>query len=384
MPKPNIAIITGTRAEYGIWEPVLRALQESKKLRPQLVVTGMHLQNQFGATVRIIEATSPVGIAAKVRMYQGNESPADSFARATAALAKTFRNLKPDLVMVLGDRLEILAAASAALAERIPLAHVHGGETAPGIWDEQIRHAVTKMAHLHFCATRTARQRILQMGEDPRSVHVVGAPALDWAVHEAKLNQRLHARKAGHYDPLLLLHPSSSDEALEYRRAKMLIKLIRDQFPSTSPSGKLTVIGPNNDPGHRGILRACNERNDIKLQMSFSQNGFWISLHMHGLLIGNSSAGIIEAASFGCPAINIGDRQKGRERSPNVLDVPWNESAIRRALHKATKDLAFRRSIAKRKNVYGDGHASAQIFKILESLKFPIPTTKRFHSPTSS
>ena len=174
--KMKVCVVTGTRAEFGIWRPVLKAIEASKKLRLQLVVTGMHLQAGFGDTVSDILAQG-FEIAAEVVMYDPGDTPAMSLARGTAGMAAAFRELKSDLVMVLGDRLEILAASSAALAEQIPIAHLHGGETAPGQWDEQIRHAVTKMAHLHFCATKTAARRIVQMGEDPQSVHVVGACA---------------------------------------------------------------------------------------------------------------------------------------------------------------------------------------------------------------
>ena len=164
MRKPNIAIITGTRAEFGIWTPILHALDRSKKLNLQLIATGMHLQKQFGYTLNDIKKSN-IPLAAEVTMYKAGDAPADSLARATANLAYAFTHLKPDLVMLLGDRLEMLAAANAALACQLPIAHLHGGETAPGQWDEQIRHAITKMAHLHFPATKNASKRIQQMGE---------------------------------------------------------------------------------------------------------------------------------------------------------------------------------------------------------------------------
>jgi len=272
------------------------------------------------------------------------------------------------LVMVLGDRLEMLAAACAALAERVPLAHVHGGETAPGIWDEQIRHAITKMAQVHFCATETAGRRIVRMGEEPGRVHVVGAPALDLAeMAYRKLRQRrrpshgeggIHGNYGG---GVLLLHPTSDSEAREELRAHMVLEALHGM-----PSG-LDIIGPNNDPGYRGILRAY-ERSGLAVTMNVSQEKFWELLSRASYLIGNSSSGIIEAATFGIPVVNIGERQAGRERNDNVIDVAWNREKILDALVQAWEDRRFHRRVARRKNVYGDGKASERIVRLLEGL----------------
>jgi UDP-hydrolysing UDP-N-acetyl-D-glucosamine 2-epimerase len=358
----KIAVITGTRAEFGIWRPVLAAIQQSKKLQLQLLVTGMHLQKNFGNTVQDIENAN-VPIAAKIPMYHANEPPSESLARATAGIAKALRHLQPHLVMVLGDRLEILAAANAALANQLPLAHLHGGETAPGQWDEQIRHAVTKIAHLHFCATKKAAQRIRQMGENPKTIHVVGAPALDLAIQHVKQQKQKTGRA------LVVLHPSSPDPNLEEKRARMILQALHAR--GLQP----TVIGPNNDPGHEGILAAIANTNPI---MSVPQQTFWQLLAGSDLLIGNSSSGILEAATFATPVINIGDRQSGRERNPNIIDTPWNPKAIQAAIQKATSKQ-FQKITAKRQNLYGDGQAAQRILKTLESLKPPIPITKHFH-----
>ncbi len=365
--KKNIAILTGTRAEFGILTPVIRALAASKTLRPQLLVTGMHLQKQFGMTVRDIEA-SGLPIAARIPMYRPTDASADSLARATAGIAKALRDLHIDLLLLLGDRLEMLAGASAALATHTPIAHLHGGEIAPGTWDEQIRHAITKMAHLHFCSTKAAARRIRQMGEDPAAIHRVGAPALD------SMDVGSVAWKRRTEGPiLLLLHPSSPDAALEQRRALLAVRAIGKDHPTT-------VIGPNNDPGHQGILLAYAHR-QLPVRMSLRQSDFWALLSGAALLVGNSSAGILEAASFGIPVINLGDRQKGRQRNANVIDVPWSAGArgIRLALRQALTDPGFRRKAARRKNLYGDGHASRRIVEVLESVKFPMPTTKSLH-----
>lgn len=383
MKKMRVCVVTGTRAEFGIWQMPLRAIMRSPKLELKLVVTGMHLLKEFGNTLRAVE-NSEIPIAAKVSMYRSGEPPAKSLARGIDGLAGAYRKLGADIVLVLGDRLEMLAAASAALAERIPIGHVHGGESAPGIWDEQIRHAITKMAHVHFCATQLAAKRIVQMGEPPARVHVVGAPALDAAAalaNHAGLRaalQRIYAGSGHLRRPVLLLHPSSADDAAEKKRALHVIRALRRVYPEHP----LPAIGPNNDPGHRGILDAyAQRRTDLSFLPSAVQEQFWMMLATAGLLIGNSSSGIIEAATFGIPVINLGDRQAGRQRNPNVIDVPWSAGppGIEHAIRFAISNQPFLKKVAQRKNLYGDGHASERIVRILEKIaRQGIPLEKRF------
>ncbi len=361
----KVCIITGTRAEFGIWRPVLRALEGSKTLQTQLLVTGMHLLPAFGNTQRQIAAEG-FKIAARVPMYRGREAAHASLARGIEGMGRALTRLKPDLVMVLGDRLEMLAAASAALAARIPIAHVHGGESAQGIWDEQIRHAITKMAHVHFCATAVARNRIIQMGEPPSSVHQVGAPALDLAREHYQLCCPIAAkirryRRDGKRGPeaVVVLHPEGGSDADEKRKAAMLIGALRD---ANIP---FDAIGPNNDPGHQGILDAYAEAG-VRVQMNVPQDRFWTLLAYASFLIGNSSSGIIESATFGVLAINLGSRQQGRERNGNVIDVGWQPRAIAAAIKKSLHDRNFLRQLLRRKNLYGDGRAAQRIVKILE------------------
>lgn len=352
----KVAVVTGTRAEYGIWRPVLRAIAATPKLQLQLVATGMHLLREFGWTIRQIERDGWT-VAARVPMYQGVESLGRSLARGTAGLDRAFDRLDPDVVMVLGDRLEILAAAQAAMCQRRLIAHVHGGETAPGQMDEQIRHAVTKLAHLHFCSTAVARRRILRMGEEPSRVFQVGAPALA----EVAAFRAAHPGLAPGKRPLLALHPSSADDEYEYQRTRLVVETLLPFCGET-----LEVIGPNNDPGHRGILRAYETWGPrVTLTMSLPQEAFWEKAVRQGVLVGNSSSGIIEMASLGVPVVNIGPRQAGRQRSVNVVDVDFAATAIRRALRRVLSDQAFRRRVARRKNVYGDGGAAERIAAIL-------------------
>ena len=383
MKKLRVCVVTGTRAEFGIWRMPLEAMRKSRRLEVRLVVTGMHLLKEFGNTARDVER-SGISIAARVAMYRKGEPAAKSLARGIEGLAGAYRKIGADIVLVLGDRLEMLAAASAALAERIAIGHVHGGESAVGIWDEQIRHAITKMAQVHFCATRLAGERILQMGEEPGSVHMVGAPALDRATlmashpgMRAALDQ-LYAGRQHLRRPILLLHPSGTDDWREDAGAQMVIIALRRVYPEHP----LPTIGPNNDLGHRGILDAyAKRRADLSLVPSVPQEDFWTMLMFGGVLVGNSSSGIIEAATFGIPVVNIGERQAGRERNGNVIDVPWSAGigGIEKAIRFAISDKAFLRRVAKRKNVYGDGRASERMVKVLEGLaQEGIELEKRF------
>jgi UDP-hydrolysing UDP-N-acetyl-D-glucosamine 2-epimerase len=381
----RIAVVTGTRAEYGIWTPVLRALRARRGLELQLVVTGMHLLPEFGNTVRVIHKDG-WEIAARVPMYErghdadgsgagaGSQDYAAALARGIAGMGKAFARLDPEVVMVLGDRLEILAAASAAVCQGRMLAHVHCGETAPGQFDEQIRHAVTKMAHLHFCATPAAAARIRQMGEDPKYIYRVGAPALDTLLQAAA---RWPRRKAAQpLRPVLVLHPSGADEATEYARTCLVIDAL---WASAAEDGsgrrrgldasRILALGPNNDPGHRGILRAYRDRADqLDLRMNLSQVDFWRAAHDAGLLVGNSSSGIIEMASLGVAVVNVGDRQAGRERSGNVVDTGFEPRALRAALRRVLSDAPWRRRVAACRNIYGDGRAATRIVRVLADL----------------
>jgi GDP/UDP-N,N'-diacetylbacillosamine 2-epimerase (hydrolysing) len=379
MKKMRVCVVTGTRAEFGIWRPVLAAIAGSRELELKLVVTGMHLLDEFGGTKRMVMEEGYEDMP-QVEMYRKGESPAKSLARAIEGLAAAYRKVWAQVVMVLGDRLEMLAAANAALAERIPLAHVHGGETAPGIWDEQIRHAITKMAHIHFCATKTAERRIVRMGEDPKRVHVVGAPALDEALefYDGNWENAMMTRNEQGTRALLVLHPSGGDDGVEYQRAKMVLGVLKKTFAREEG---VTVVGPNNDPGYEGIMRAIqDEASGLVMLMSMDQEGFWHEMMECGLLVGNSSSGIIEAATLGVPVVNIGDRQAGRERNGNVIDVGWDAAAIEQAVQRATSDRAFRRRLTGRRNVYGDGRTSQRIVKTLEELARAggVPLEKRF------
>ena len=227
------------------------------------------------------------------------------------------------------------------------------------------------MAHVHFCATKTAGARILRMGEEKSRVFVVGAPGLDGIVRWLK--ERRPAAMRGKR-ALVLLHPTSADERAEEKRARMVIEAAGSRVGIP-----YVVIGPNNDPGSGGILRAYKKMG-VNVAMSLPVEDFWNELRYAGMLVGNSSSGIIEAASFGIPVINLGDRQKGRERNGNVLDVSWEEgrTGIEGAIARAVTDRGFLARVAKRENLYGDGRAAERIVRVLEGMKWPVGIVKRF------
>jgi UDP-hydrolysing UDP-N-acetyl-D-glucosamine 2-epimerase len=276
-----------------------------------------------------------------------------------AAMAAAFTKLRTDIVLIVGDRVEALAAAMAAHIGGLIVAHVHGGDRALGQVDDSLRHAITKLAHVHFPATANSAKRIRKLGEDSWRIHQAGSPGID-GIKAAAMPARLMRKKAF---ALVVLHPTESNDALEFRRAKLLLKTVVD-----AGVPNVVIIGPNNDPGSQGILRAWRQRlpSGVSFHPDIPRPDFLGLLRDAAFLIGNSSSGIIEAASFGTPVIDVGDRQKGRERSQNVRNVPFAEASLRRAIQ-----AVWRGGHPKRfpcRNIYGGGNAGIRIAKILASI----------------
>jgi GDP/UDP-N,N'-diacetylbacillosamine 2-epimerase (hydrolysing) len=323
---------------------VLDAIAKDKQLQLQIVVTGMHLNREHGKTIEGIRGEN-WGIDAVVKWAWANRAVVTG--EAIAALAKVFGKLKPDVVLVVGDRVEAFAAASAAHLCDIAVAHVHGGDRAMGQMDDSLRHAISKLAHVHFPATKLSAERLTRMGEDRRRIFRVGSPGIDGIV-EATEDNLVGVRglaKNPHPNPppgykgrgkearqfaMVVLHPISADESQEFRQAEMIVRAVRKSgIPRT------VVIYPNNDPGSAGIIR-CWKRleKDPKfiVHSNVSRAIFLGLLRDAAMLIGNSSSGIIEAASFRTPVIDIGPRQLGRERCKDVKNVPYRASAIEGAI----------------------------------------------------
>ncbi|MEM1107870.1 MAG: UDP-N-acetylglucosamine 2-epimerase [Planctomycetota bacterium] len=313
----TIAVVTGTRAEYGLLFPVMQAIDRHPKLTLRCVAAGMHL-------VTGTQSDIAFPIAAKVRMQKpsrvGRHHDAVAAGRGVSVFAEAFAQLKPDVVLVLGDRIEAFAAASAASIAGIRVAHVHGGDRAEGVADEAMRHAITKLAHLHFPATAQSRKRIVRMGEDPELVYNHGSPAVDGL-------RDIAPSQTSNVDVIVMQHPVGEDDETERRR-------MRDTLLATSRFTRL-VFTPNHDPGRDGIVEAIRDA-EANMVDHLPREEFIARLKAARLIVGNSSAGLIEAAVCKTPAVNIGARQAGRECPNSVVSCPYGKrptvGAINRAL----------------------------------------------------
>ena len=342
---------------------VLRAIQSDPGLQLQIIVTGMHLDSRHGRTIEQIQND---GWPIDAVVDWNDPSRAAAVGKAIAALSKTFKRLKPDIVLIVGDRVEALAAATAAHLDDITVAHVHGGDRALGQMDDSLRHAISKLAHLHFPATRKSARRLEKMGEDRWRIHRAGSPGIDGikliAASPAKLAREFPGLKQF---ALVVLHPMDADDSLEFRRAAMISNAIRKAGIS-----RAVVIYPNNDPGSRGIIRKWASLSGdprFTVRPDVPRDIFLGLLCDAVVLVGNSSSGIIEAASFHTPVIDIGDRQLGRERCGDVHSVPYQADAIARAIGQIWNNGHPRRG--KCSNPYSGGNAGSTIAQTLADAK---------------
>ncbi|MGQ9651963.1 MAG: UDP-N-acetylglucosamine 2-epimerase [Phycisphaerae bacterium] len=373
--KLRVAVVTGTRAEFGLLEPVLRAMHRRKRLDPRLIVTGMHLLPQFGRTVDQIRAAG-WRVAATVRMQSGRgarEEP-EALARGISGMARAIDRLDCPVVLVLGDRIEAFAAACAATTARRVLCHIHGGDRALGELDDVYRDAISRMAHVHLAASQDAVLRLRRMGEEPWRIHLVGAPGLDdirafraqWNQRARRTNRRLQeligplARRSY---AVVIQHPIGRSDAAEAATMQRVL----DAVEAASLAG--VIIFPNSDAGHKGIVREIGrwqKHGQWLVFRSLPRQDYLLLASHAAVVVGNSSSGIIESASLGVPAVNIGPRQEGRLRcGPSVVDVPDRSQAIRRAVANAARATRP----APSRSVYGDGNAGKRIADILGRLR---------------
>ncbi len=379
----RVGLVTAARSDYGIYRPVIHRIKADPGLDLQLFVTGMHLSEEFGMTVDEIERDGHV-IADRVPMLLSSDSPegiAESMGLGTIGFARSFGRSRPDILVVLGDRFEMMSAVTAAMPFAMPVAHIHGGESTEGLIDEAIRHSITKMSHLHFTSTEAYRDRVVQMGEEPWRVTVSGAPGLDNLNEFSPLDKKkledllgLTLDKA----PLLVtFHPVTLEyEDTEYHITQLLEALDQLKMP-------VVFTFPNADTSGRVIIRAVEQytiRRDDAVVLPSLGTRVYFSLMGHAFaMVGNSSSGIIEAASFGLPVVNIGSRQAGRHRGANVMDSGYETGSILKAVARAT-DETFRKNIAGMVNPYGDGRASERIVKVLKSVDLGRELVmKKFH-----
>lgn len=380
----KIAAVTGTRAEYGLLYWIIKGIQEDPSLELQLIVTGAHLSPEFGLTVKEIEKNG-FPIAERVEMLLSSDTEtaiSTSMGLGIIGFAKTYERLRPDLLLVLGDRFEILSAVSAAVPFKIPVAHIHGGEVTEGAMDELFRHAITKMSHIHFPAAQDYADRVIQMGEHPETVFCFGAPGLDNILKLSLMEREQLASELGlpadKKIGVFTYHPVTQDkDASEFQLTEALNALER----FTDIHWVLTT--PNADTGGRTLAErakafACRPPENKSFFTSLGQLRYLSLLKHAAVMVGNSSSGLIEAPSFDLPVVNIGDRQRGRLRGNNVIDVyEYSEQSISSAIKKALSP-EFKSSIKGKKNPYGDGSAS---LKIVDKLKTLILNEKLLKKP---
>jgi UDP-hydrolysing UDP-N-acetyl-D-glucosamine 2-epimerase len=379
----TIGVVTVARSDYGIYRPILRRLESDPELRLLLFVAGMHLSPEFGMTVRNIEADG-FQIAARVEMLLSSDAPegvAKSVGLGMIGFAQAYAHRRPDILVVLGDRFEMMAAALAALPFNIPIAHIHGGEVTRGAMDEALRHSITKLSHLHFVATEEYARRVAQLGEEPWRITVSGAPGLDnlegfVPMSADKLKTRF-GLKLDRAPLLVTFHPVTLEyEKTEWHANELLAALEEADLP-------IVFTMPNADTSGRLIserfARFVENHTDAQLVDNLGTEGYFSLMTIASAMVGNSSSGIIEAASFKLPVVNIGTRQEGRTRPANVIDVGYSRAEILSGIRTAVSN-EFRQTVRDLANPYGRGEASQRIADRLKTTELnQALIMKRFH-----
>ena len=381
--KRKICVVTGSRADYGLLRWVMQGIKDNSDLTLQVIVTGMHLSSAFGNTYKDVEADG-ILIDRKVVALSDDDSPvgiAESMSNVLAGCAEAFHELQPDIVVVLGDRFEIFAAASAALVAKIPVAHLHGGESTVGAFDEAMRHSITKMSQLHFVAAKAYADRVVQLGETPSKVFNVGGLGIDniknlnlLSLEELETSLQIELDKQS---LLVTFHPVTlEDETGEHQMRELLDAL--SELKDTS----IIFTIPNADTGGRRLIKMINEYVSQNVNShvftSLGQLRYLSCLAHVDAMVGNSSSGLIEAPSFKKGTINIGDRQLGRLQATSVINCPPEKYAIGRALEKLYS-ADFQASLAQTINPYGEGGASVKIVEILSTVTLDGILKKIFH-----
>jgi GDP/UDP-N,N'-diacetylbacillosamine 2-epimerase (hydrolysing) len=380
----KICVVTGTRAEYGLLRCLMQEIKDSSQLELQVIVTGMHLSPEFGLTYREIEADG-FHISRKIEMLLSSDTSvgiAKSMGLALSGIADAIADSRPDLMLVLGDRYEIFSAVAAALVARVPVAHLHGGESTEGLIDESIRHSITKMSHLHFVATEEYRRRVIQLGESPERVFCVGGMGVD-NIAKATLLSRNDLQTALNFEfgercLMVTFHPVT----LEHASAESQMVELLSALEATNGTNIIFTM-PNADTEGRVLFGLINEfvrkhSGRAKAYTSLGQLKYLSCLQFVSAVVGNSSSGLLEVPSFCKPTVNIGDRQKGRITATSVINCEPNRDAIDAAIQKALSN-EFQYGLASVVNPYGTGGASEKIVRILEKTPFGSLLKKSFH-----
>lgn len=369
MKKRRICVWSGKRGGFGAFLPTMQEIARRPGLELSLVVTDQHLYEKFGKTIK--EVTSHFDVTAAIDMEQKGDAQVDRAMAIGTCLVKAapvLDRLRPDVLLVIGDRGEVLAASIAAHNLRIAIAHVQGGDIS-GTLDEPVRHAVTKLSHIHFPSTKAAAERILRMGEEPWRVHAVGDTHVDQILLGRPTDPEvLRGKYELPADRPFILALQHSDSTVPHDSARQM-SVTLDAVLSFGL--RTLLVYPCSDQGYEGIitqLEAARGRPGVTVHENIPAEDFVGLQAMAGCLVGNSSAGLIEAPYFALPAVNVGDRQIGRERSTNVIDAPYEAAEIRRAIDRALHDRNFRTSLRDAQPPFGDGTAYRQITDVLESI----------------
>lgn len=363
----NICYVTGTRADFGLMRSVLQLIAESEHLNLQIIATGMHLSERYGKTINEISIDGK-GPAAEIPVDIDETSGAfmaNNLAHMLLGCVSVFERLKPNLVLVLGDRGEMLAAALAAIHLNIPIAHIHGGERS-GTVDEPVRHAISKLAHFHFVSSKDAAERLVKMGELPQHVYVTGAPGLD-GIEALVVKNREELFIDFSFNPLqplalFLYHPVLAEAEFCSEQTKILLNECLGQ------GLQIVALMPNSDSGSNDIRRVLEEFSDnpkVRVITHLPRPIFVSLMAACDVIVGNSSSGIIEAATFGTPVVNVGSRQNLRLRNANVIDSVIEPRSIERAIATAMRARRYPSN-----NLYGNGTAGKRIVELLSKLRF--------------
>ena len=363
----TIGIVTGSRADYGIYRPVMEALRGEREVRLEIAATGMHLSPRFGTLEEIV--ADGFEITERVPIPLANDTPDDigkAIGAGISGFAGLFKHWHPDMLLIQGDRFEVFAAAVASLPFGIPLAHMHGGELTLGAIDDPLRHSITKIAHLHFVSTGAYARRVAQLGEEDWRITVTGAPGLDNLnnfdlIPGDQLSKHLDY-PAGASPLLVTLHPETREREATRNLISATLKVLETY------AGPIVFTAPNADTYGNEILQAvelfCNTRENAILFPNLGTQRYFSLMAVSCAMLGNSSSGIVEAASFDLPVVNVGDRQQGRLAGENVIHAAAQETELKAALNRAL-DPGFRQTLRNMENPYGDGRASNKIVDIL-------------------
>ena len=374
MTRRKICVVTGSRADYGLLVWPMKLIAGDPELRLQVIVTGSHLAPEFDETHRVVESDG-FAIDHKVEMLLSGDSPVavtKSLGLGVIGFAEALRRLKPDILLLLGDRFEIFAAAQAALIARIPVAHLCGGDSTEGAFDEALRHSITKMSHIHLVTNELAARRVRQLGEDPARVHQVGSPGLDHLKNLQAMSREAFFADIGltprRKNLLITFHPATLDCGSSEcgSSAEQLEELLQ----AIDGDWGLVLTGSNADTGGRSLGRRLKEfaatRDQASFHESLGQRLYFEALRHVDVVVGNSSSGLYEAPSFKTPTVNIGNRQKGRLKATSVIDCPPECQAIRSAIERAF-ELDCREVV----NPYGDGESAPRIVAALKAAPPP-------------